>query len=162
MANDRAMRALEEKVQGSKAALDTKVKMRDECHARFVRFQLCLSILLDDKYTLLVTQGDSIVWAFLEDYKSKDVTFEGNDSGSNTLDQIKELVDVFQHLPRDLPSTVAGLSKALYGGEEYYEGNGSAVEKAIDGCIGAHIPHEGGISSAPSDYCTLLSYLDRM
>lgn len=142
--------------------LDSKVQERDQCYASLTRLHLCLAILFNDDYTKLLIQGDTIIQDLIRDYKTKAMYFKEGDTGENVIDQIKELVRNSEHLPKDLPDTIANLSTILYGTDANHERGGSIVEKAIDECIEAHVPQEGDIAAADPDYRALLSHLDSL
>ena len=154
------MHALEEQIEQTKAKVEAKLVAREELNAKFVSFQVCLSVLLDDNYLRLLIEGDFIIQAFLQDYKSRPVGIDGEE-GRNYVDYIEDLVKHNKDLPADLPSTTAALSDALYN-KEYFDKEETSVEKVIDDYIGGHVQQDANIALSAADYRILLGFLDAL
>ena len=152
--------ALEEQIERTSEDLSAKCQERDEYYTKFTGLQVCLSILFNDNYVLLLINGDLIMQEILQNHQSEPSNIIIDQSSH--FDYIQELVDRCRTLPTNLASTVIGLSGILSSSNDYFEEEESSVEMSIDAHIGEQVPEGNDIATAPSDYRILLSYLDSM
>ena len=156
-----AMSALNAQIEKTKAVLEVKLQERDEYSAEFIRFQVCLSILLNNNFMSLVVKGNTVTKAFLDDYKVSPERLDADDMKS-VLEQFQELVEHHTALPNDLPSTIIGLSSVLHTSRDYFDKEESTIEASIDAYLSQHVDLGTDITESPADFRILLGFLDSL